>query len=342
MLAEQMPVYMSEDSLRLYRRLAAMGDIQVLAHENCIGIPYGQSFSRGDITVEVLQIDHDVIGASGARITTPDGTIVYTGDYRFHGFHPEVTRAFGETCRGADILITEGVSVSFGDVDMLSLTEPEPNIPTEADLQQEMAAAAREKTGLIVINPYNRNVERLHKLIAAFGAAGRTLVMDPVQADYVAEFYPEDPICVYEKTLNGRNVPEHFRVVTLSEILDAPNRYVLQLDYQDQYALLDLKENVSVYYHMDGAPLGSYEESYQKMTSLLEYLGIPYEYKGLGGHARPYFLKWMADTVAPKTLIPLHSFRPEQVNSERAGQRILPSEGQTVVLERGECRLETA
>ena len=43
MLDQNLPVYMSEDSLKLYRRLEACGDIQVKGHKNCIGIPYGES-----------------------------------------------------------------------------------------------------------------------------------------------------------------------------------------------------------------------------------------------------------------------------------------------------------
>ena len=45
MLDQNLPVYMSEDSLKLYRRLEACGDIQVKGHKNCIGIPYGESFT---------------------------------------------------------------------------------------------------------------------------------------------------------------------------------------------------------------------------------------------------------------------------------------------------------
>ncbi len=59
MLDQNLPVYMSEDSLKLYRRLEACGDIQVKGHKNCIGISYGESFNVGDITVEVEAIDHD-------------------------------------------------------------------------------------------------------------------------------------------------------------------------------------------------------------------------------------------------------------------------------------------
>ena len=141
MLDQNLPVYMSEDSLKLYRRLEACGDIQVKGHKNCIGIPYGESFTVGDITVEVEAIDHDVVGACGYRITTPGGTICYTGDYRFHGFHPEITKAFGQKMKGVDVLITEGVTVSFDDVDILSLTKPEEPERSEEWLQDTICKA---------------------------------------------------------------------------------------------------------------------------------------------------------------------------------------------------------
>ena len=198
MLDQNLPVYMSEDSLKLYRRLEACGDIQVKGHKNCIGISYGESFTVGDITVEVEAIDHDVVGACGYRITTPGGTICYTGDYRFHGFHPEITKAFGQKMKGVDVLITEGVTVSFDDVDILSLTKPEEPERSEEWLQDMICKESTEQKGLIIVNPYNRNVERLHHLIMTAQKTGRKLVMDGIQADYVQTFYPEDEILMYE------------------------------------------------------------------------------------------------------------------------------------------------
>ena len=150
MLDQNLPVYMSEDSLKLYRRLEACSDIQVKGHKNCIGIPYGESFTVGDITVEVEAIDHDVVGACGYRITTPGGTICYTGDYRFHGFHPEITKAFGQKMKGVDVLITEGVTVSFDDVDILSLTKPEEPERSEEWLQDKKCKESTEQKGLII------------------------------------------------------------------------------------------------------------------------------------------------------------------------------------------------
>lgn len=332
MLDPGVPVYMSADSLTLYRRLVAQKDITMRGHDNCIGVPYGGRFTVGDMTVEVLPIDHDCIGASGCRIHTPAGTIVYTGDYRFHGFHPERTRAFAETCRGADLLITEGVTVSNEDVDMLGLTEPADPGRTEYTLLEEVAALAKAEPGLLVINYYERNVERVCRHIEKFAAAGRTLVLDARLADYVAAFYPDADIHVYAPTIHGRALQPGWRIVNRGELLANPAGYVLQLDYADSYELLDLVPHVSRYIHADGAPLGSYDDSYAKLLDLLKTIGIPYDYRSLGGHARPYYLRWMVDTIAPRILVPLHSYRPEQVVSEKAGCRILPESGQTITL----------
>lgn len=339
MLDPKLPVYMSEDSLKLYRRLEARGDIQVRGHENCVGVPYGGSFRVGDISVRVSAIDHDVIGACGYLITTPGGTICYTGDYRFHGFHPEVTRAFGQEMKGADVMITEGVTVSFVDVDMLSISKPEEPGRSELWLQEEMKRLSREEKGLIVVNPYNRNVERLHCLIHTLKENGRTLVMDDIQADYVHAFYPGDPIYVYEAIPERNEALEQewgWKTVSRRELLQQPDRYVLQLDYQNLYELMDLNKVTSIYVHMDGSPLGDYDPSFNKLKKILEQLEIPYVHMGTGGHSRPYDLRTMIDTIAPRILVPLHSVRPEQVMSGAAGKRILPRYGECFELKDGE------
>lgn len=344
-LHPDVPVYMSSDSLKLYRQLSLNGEAEHKEHTNCIGIDYNSEFTVGDIIVKCIPVDHDVIGACGFLITTPDGSICYTGDYRFHGFHPELSEEFGKICHGADVLITEGVTASFEDIDMLSLDLPQDEERTEEGLQAELAALSREDEGLIVVNPYNRNVERVHRMIHTFKENGRTLLIDPVQADYVAAFYPDDEISVYEETYHeaessGARVckvglPSTWKLVNREEVFSEPSKYALQLDYADMYELTDLKNITSRYIHMDGAPLGAYDPSFDKMKEFLQICDVLYDYRGLGGHSKPYYLRKMIDTIAPKTLIPLHSFRPEQVASAKAGQRILPEYGESYILKDG-------
>jgi mRNA degradation ribonuclease J1/J2 len=236
-------------------------------------------------------------------------------------------------------MITEGVTVSFAEVDMLTAEEPT-ELRTEEKLQLRMGELAAQEKGLIVINPYNRNVERMHQLIHTLAAQERKLVMDVVQADYVAEFYPEDEICVYAETVHGEELPAGAKLVTRAQLLAEPRHYVLQLNYRDEYELLDLKDCVSCYVHADGSPMGAYMPSYAKLYALLEQLGIPVESLGTGGHAQPYYIRQMIEAVQPDILVPLHSMRPEQVNAKRIGCRVLPREKDSIILEQGKARLE--
>lgn len=335
-LHQEIPVYMSEDSLRLYRRLEANGEAGERGHENCIGVGYGESFAVDDISVKLLPVDHDVVGACGFVITTPEGTVSYTGDYRFHGFHPELTEAFAKEAKGVDILITEGVSVSFSDVDMRSLEGPDLTIRTEKMLLEEFEGVCCKEKGLLVMNPYNRNVERLYWLHKSAEKMGRTVIFDAVSADYLSEFYPEERLAVYQaaiKKYNSGQERERWQIVRKKDLLKEPGKYVLQLEYRDMMELLDLYPVVSRYLHIDGAPLGSYDPSWQNLQAMLKRLRIPHDVRGIGGHAQPYGIKQLIDQIEPGILVPLHSLRPDQVQSEKAGRRILPAYGETIVLE---------
>ena len=355
MLDDQVPVYMSSDSCTLYKHLAQMRDVEVREHENCIGIDYGDTFTVGDITVKVMAIDHDVIGACGFMITTDDGNVCYTGDYRFHGFHRDVTENFAKEAHNCDVLITEGVTASFDDIDMIALEEPENMGNTEQVLSDYMKDKAENESGLIILNNYNRNVERIHNLMAVFEGAGRTLVLEPEEADYVHAFYPKDRLKVLVRktgraTLTTTNHQEidyyrekqldfDFEQITLDDIEKEPSKYVVQQDYRHVYDNIRLKDKISLYVHADGSPLGDYDPSFKKFHMVLDTLGINHEYKGTGGHSRPYYIRHMIDTVEPKVLLPLHSFRPEQVQSSKAGKRVLPEYGECYMLADGDLKL---
>ena len=337
-LDQRMPVYMSRESAILYHELGVMNELEIREHENIIPVDYNGSFTVGDITVTCVQVDHDVIGACGFMIATPDGNICYTGDYRYHGYHPEISAAFAQKCKGADVMISEGVTISHGDVDVLSLEGPARET-SELTLLDNMKEYAKTEQGLIVINNYNRNVERVHNFVSAIRESGRELVLSPVQAEYVAAFYKEDKFSVYMPEGGEINAPlvRNCQVVTRKMLLDDPSGYVLQQDYKDSYELFELAGVISVYLHMDGAPLGDYDPSFAKFYDLLSVAGINVVRCGLGGHAEPYYLRKQVDDIAPRTLIPLHSFRPEQLLSKKAGKIILPNVNDTIVLDNGEC-----
>lgn len=371
-LDERMPVYMSSESATLYHELGVMGELDIREHTNVHSVDYDGSFTVGDIKVTCVQVDHDVIGACGFLIETSEGSICYTGDYRYHGFHPDISAAFAEKCKGATLMISEGVTISFADIDMLSLEGPVRD-RSEWTLLEDMKNRAKEESGLIVINNYIRNVERIHRLIGAAAESGRVLALEPKQADYIAAFYPEDEFVIYlpetaemdeyevslmpkaqdnygfrgNENVEKLNLPVITKfisggenvnnlvgksVVTMKDILEHPSLFILQQDFKNSYELYDMADVVSLYVQMDGAPLGDYDPSYAVFFSMLDGLGINYERCGLGGHSEPYYLRKQVDTIEPEILVPLHSFRPEQMKSEHAGKIILPEIGESIEL----------
>jgi len=58
---------------------------------------YGKKYSIGSVEVVPYEVDHSLPGATAYLIHTTEGTILYTGDFRFHGYLNEATERMVET-----------------------------------------------------------------------------------------------------------------------------------------------------------------------------------------------------------------------------------------------------
>ncbi len=334
LLARDAEVYMSEESLRLYRGLEKAGELHFRPHLNCFGVLPGEWVQKGDLSFRMIAVDHDVPGACGFEIVTPDARLCYTGDLRIHGFHGEQTLQFAAAVRGADVCITEGVTVSFID-DFASIT-PDTSLEgtvTEQALQGEIASAVRAAGSLVYLNLYSRNILRLHALHETIKGAGRQLVLEPAAATLYRQFYPSAPLLLYAPLAEGFDLP-CAEPVTREAIREHPQRYVLQLSYARLLETLDYPPEGSLYIHSDGMPLGVYDPGFQKLQDFLKQQRIAYVQLSCSGHARPAHLKYLLEEIAPKTIIPLHSHKPELVWIPGARQ-FLPEAGRRYRLEGG-------
>jgi ribonuclease J len=254
-------------------------------------IPDRGKVQLGDIEVEFIAVDHDLPGASGFRIRTPDLSLAYTGDHRWHGLHPEVTVRFAEAARGVDVLLQEAVSLGWeplepspaGDAPRLDLGEE--------DVIRGFGELMDRAAGLVVVNLYAMNRLRVHAFGAACAARGRLFLMEP-QAATIAD-WPlrlEDP----------------------GVVRDQPDRYCVQLDFASLPTLIDLEPPVgSVYVHSNGVPLGPYDPAYGVMLAWCQALGLELATLGSSGHSRPADVRRMVELVAPRVVLPVHSRRPE-------------------------------
>jgi ribonuclease J len=245
----------------------------------------------GAIEVEFVAVDHDLPGATGFLVRTPDLSLAYTGDHRWHGFHPEVTERFAEAAHGVRVLLQEAVSLSWDPPEGSAAAGALGTDTGEEDVARAFGEVLDRARGLVVVNLYPMNRLRVHAFGAACAARGRVLVLER-QAAAMADW----PLVLED----------------LGAVLHDPRRYCVQLEFGSLSTLIDLRPpSGSIYVHSNGVPLGPYDPAYQVMLAWIRALGLELVSLGSSGHSRPEDVRRMVEAVAPSVVLPVHSRRPE-------------------------------
>ena len=169
-LKSEIPLYTLEGTKSLLNTLNINNDFIFQLYEKgetntreVIGVKENEIINVGKIKVKVMPVDHDAYGACGLLIETPDLKIAYSGDIRLHGYRENDTINFCKESKNCDVLLIEGVSVSFqefGD----ELRE------NESGNEQELIEKINEVVKVnadkqITFNYYIANVERILNII---------------------------------------------------------------------------------------------------------------------------------------------------------------------------------
>ena len=141
--------------------------------------PY-KKFEIGDFSIKSAPVDHSLPGASAFICENQDETIVYTGDLRFHGRHPELTRKFIKEAKKAKptIMISEGTRI-----------DSDRNI-SEIDIEKRAVDTVERCEGLVVVNYPVRDLDRLLTFYKVAEDTGRKLVVSLKQA-YILNLFNE-------------------------------------------------------------------------------------------------------------------------------------------------------
>lgn len=302
----EVPVHASPDTISLLAALEkgdeALPGPRVFAGDagwRPVGV--GEAVRVGPMTVERFDVDHDVPGASGYRVTTGDGVLAFTGDFRFHGHRPELSWAFAEAVAGADVLVTEGTTLSWEEIHPLR-TEVDVNAMFEADLTGN--------PDLVMLAMYPRDFDRVRDFTAIAEAAGRRVLWPDRTAAFLRAAGFDEALAVGE--------------VGLDAVHEAPGAYVVQLDADDIPSLLDMPFGPnSVFVHANGEPLGPFEPRWQLFVDWLAKLGVPLRRIGCSGHAYQDDLHEFVRMINPKVLIPIHTFSPYRVHPTGSTARLV-------------------
>ena len=290
-----------------------------------------------DIVIHTFPVDHSVPGSCSFVIETSEGSIIYTGDIRFHGRRSYYSKEFVKQAEKYDpiAMLSEGTNVST------------PTKFGEVDLKTKLSKLISEVKELIVANFPVRDMDRMLSFVQAAEENDRSLVINLKQAYTLRELennnVPGIPkledvkIFIPRKKwgiLNDKKYPRHIQMqdyrpweieflessasVTAEELRKDPKKYIYRCDFYELNNLFDIKPpEGSIYIRSVTEPVDEEMEiTLEKEENWLKHFGLyPYKQLHCSGHASGYDLEQMIQQIAPKNLIPIHTEKPDVFNS---------------------------
>lgn len=304
------PVLVSEDSARWQPGLVAAG---VLAPGGPAMRPvrFGHVVVVGDMEVRLLSVDHDLPGACGMRVSTPDGTFAYTGDWRGHGAHPELMEEFADECRGVDVLVTDASTTGHSPGWIAAQL-------AENDIAPWVDDVLRRTDGTLYLTLHNQNLARHEAVRSVALAHGRRVVVDPLLATIWLSASrtglvdgPLDGVVVWDtgESAEATTLPR----VTAHDVAADRSGFVAHLPTALFPLLLDAGAgHGDAFAHVNGHPYGTHDPSWPVMLTWMRTLGIRFEAASSHGHALPPDLARLVEEIRPGVVVPVHTVAPQR------------------------------
>ena len=295
-------------------------------------------FTVGGLEAEALPVSHSLEGATAYILHTSAGPVVYTGDFRFHGYKGDETRRFVE--RAAEVepvaMICEGTRVNS----------------TQADSEERVKEVAKERVdktkGLVVANFPVRDTDRMQSFFQVAQQTDRALVINLKQAyllelfrasgigtpriddDHIRIYIPRKTWGVFEDDRFSEKIQlqdydywereflDHANAVTAKDIRENQDEYIFRCDFFELKELIDVKpEEGSCYIRSVCEPFDiEMELDLKKAENWLTHFGLfPYTQIHASGHLNYDEIRDVVETVQPKVLIPVHTQHPEVFQS---------------------------
>ena len=322
-LREDIHLYLGEGTRRLIKMSA------LLSKEKIIDLPYTTLRDRvpiliGSIRVTPYLVDHSAFDSYAFLIEAEGKRVIYTGDFRSHGRKPRaLSRFLREAPKEVDALILEGTVIGS---DRSGTPEPETGI------EEKFIQTIRESKGYVFAFISSQNIDRLVSLYKAAVKTDRLLVVDIYTANILAGLkdlanipFPSKgfpKVRVYfaariARKLAEKNIQEYlYRFqpfkITADEIASQQNRVlmVIKSSMIDAMNRLPGINGSTLIYSLWGGYLK--EPSMERFVRFIKENRIRMVHHHTSGHADVETLQRVVKELKPITVIPIHTFHPEQ------------------------------
>jgi len=279
----------------------------------------------GPFTITPHLVDHSAFDAYALTVEAGGRRLFYSGDIRSHGRKGALfARLVNAPPRNIDVMLMEGSS--------LGRLDEGARFPTETEIEAELTEVVRKASGMVLVAASAQNIDRVVTIFRAAKRNGRTLVVDLYAAEMlhatqkgsipqtswpeVALFTPWHQRVKVKKAERFDLIERHNKGRLFPEDLAAhPERYVVLF----RASLLDdlLKAECLSGAHTVWSQWAGYLKD-EKTAGLIEKLkahGIGFEVIHTSGHASIPDLKRLAGAIAPRVLVPIHTFEADRFPS---------------------------
>ncbi len=284
--------------------------------------------SIGSMEVEMVPVDHSLPGACGFIVYTDEGSIVYTGDIRFHGSNGHLSREFVEKAHKASPrwMLCEGTRIDSDHRD------------SEPEVQKRISELISISEGMVFVEHPIRDIDRTSSIFTAARDNGRHFVVSLKLAYLVESLGPHCPFClddvmilvprkswgligktgVVQEQVDQdyakweRDYVHRPNSITCEDLRGSPASYVVSMSMWEISQLADIKPSDALWIKSSCEPFcEEMELDEERKQNWLKHFGIRHENAHASGHASAEELKGMIREIRPEILIPIHTKRAD-------------------------------
>lgn len=280
----------------------------------------GQPLAIGPFKITPHLVDHSGFDAYALEVAAGGKRVFYSGDLRAHGRKGALfERLVQNPPRAIDLMLMEGSS--------LSRLANDQHFPSEEDLEQQFLDRFKKTSGIVLIACSAQNIDRVVTVYRAAKRAGRTLLIDAYAAEVlaatgyatipkaeegwsnIAVYIPQAQRVHLAKSGSGSLVGKYRNLRVWPEQLKGRAGQLAMLFRGWMIRDLERADALSgarvIWSQWDGYLA---EGAGAKLKDECARRGLPFESIHTSGHASVPDLQRLAVAVAPRRLIPIHTF----------------------------------
>jgi ribonuclease J len=309
----------------------------------------GDKFRVGSLEFVPVHVDHSIPGAYGFVIHTSEGTMAYTGDFRFHGPAGSMTRDFVDEARnqGTSLLLSEGTRVGPQDSKWGM---------SEKQVLEEASKLVMGSRSLVFSTFRGNDVDRINTFHEACQRAGRRLVVSMKIAILLEKLRADKRLKVPRV---GKDVDVYVRRKKSGKLDDADyypwersflndgfNAEMVRKRQGDVFLHLEawnFPELIDIHPERGGTYIHAATEAFNEegereeevIRNWIDHVGFRYAQLHASGHAPMDEVGGLVRTIAAKTVVPIHTENPEDFKAfdrEHGWKLELPKRGKPLGL----------